>query len=90
MFEHSSPLGAFRYGAVTSLQHARVRGPRAPIAGYLSALGFTLLALVIAQFVEPRLHPTAFFFFFAAVILSAWQGGLGPGITPRACPQNWT
>jgi PAS domain S-box-containing protein len=51
-----------------------------PVAGHLRALVFTLVALPIALLVEPRLHPTAFFIFFAAVTLSAWHGGLGPGL----------
>jgi PAS domain S-box-containing protein len=56
------------------------------IAGrYVLALLFVLAAAVIAYFLNPRIGESTASLFFAAVILSAWSGGLGPGLLATAC-----
>ncbi|HEY9735590.1 MAG TPA: DUF4118 domain-containing protein, partial [Trichocoleus sp.] len=38
------------------------------------------LALLLTLTLEPFLQPTIFAFFYAAVAISAWAGGLGSGL----------
>lgn len=47
---------------------------------YLLAVFFILVAAAIAYFINPRIGESTASIFFAAVILSAWSGGLGPGL----------
>ncbi|MGE0822404.1 MAG: PAS domain S-box protein [Candidatus Binatia bacterium] len=51
---------------------------------HLTRYGFavvvTILAMVLTQGFQPWLYPSVFPLFFAAVMLSAWFGGLGPGL----------
>ena len=52
--------------------HRRIR--------YGIVLGSLALALVASVFARPLIEPNPFLLFFAAVALSAWFGGLGPGV----------
>ena len=62
------------------------RRPAAPAAavqtafGYLVALSSTAGALALSLALEPRIGGNSFALLFAAVMLSAWYGGLGPGL----------
>ncbi|MCG3115545.1 MAG: PAS domain S-box protein [Candidatus Manganitrophus sp. SA1] len=52
-----------------------------PLLKYPASLLFISAALVIQLFLDPILGKgTPFLFFFGAVMLSAWYGGLGPGV----------
>jgi PAS domain S-box-containing protein len=51
---------------------------------YLLALCLVAIATVITRSLEPVLGETISPFFFAAVMLSAWTGGLGPGLVATA------
>lgn len=47
---------------------------------YSVALFASLVALVSTQFLWPYIQPALYPFFLAAVMLSSWFGGLGPGL----------
>lgn len=51
-----------------------------PVRGYLVAVGLTVIAMGLTILMWPILERTPFLLFFGAVTLSAWYGGLGPGI----------
>lgn len=53
---------------------------RSAIAGYSVALGCILLATVATLALGPALEPSLFPIYTAAVMISAWFGGLGPGL----------
>jgi signal transduction histidine kinase len=57
-----------------------VRKERGPIAGYLMALVLSALALGVTFRYNKELDAAVFNVFFAAVSISAWYGGLGPGL----------
>ena len=48
--------------------------------GYLVALSSTAAALLLSLGLEARFGSSSFALLFAAVMLSAWYGGLGPGL----------
>jgi signal transduction histidine kinase/ActR/RegA family two-component response regulator len=50
------------------------------VTGYLIAVGATLLALLVTSLIWPILEGGPFIIFFSAVLVSAWYGGLGPGL----------
>src|SRR4051812_18601308 len=52
---------------------------RTPLQGYAAALAAVALALLL-NFLWPRTQPVVFPLFFAAVMLAARYGGLGPGL----------
>lgn len=53
---------------------------KGPVA-YAVAVGSSLAALLVTAALEPRLaHLSPFFLFYAAVALSSWWGGTGPGL----------
>jgi PAS domain S-box-containing protein len=51
-----------------------------PILGYGVAVGSAAAALLIAMWFEPYLVSASRYVFLCAIVLSAWQGGLGPGL----------
>ncbi|HEY9880279.1 MAG TPA: DUF4118 domain-containing protein [Leptolyngbyaceae cyanobacterium] len=51
---------------------------------YGVALATVLLAIAVDFLLEPHLEPTPTPPFFAAVMVSAWYGGLGPGLLATA------
>src|SRR5881296_1715280 len=51
---------------------------------YLVALSSTAAALVLSLALEPRIGVSSFVLLFAAVMVSAWYGGLGPGLLATA------
>lgn len=51
---------------------------------YLVAIAFTLLAVGLSRLLWSTVFDAPFLFFFAAVALSAWQGGLVPGMVSAA------
>jgi signal transduction histidine kinase len=53
---------------------------RSPLLGYSVAVVAAALALVLTLLILPMIQPSVFPLFFAAVMLSAWYGGLGPGL----------
>jgi signal transduction histidine kinase len=50
---------------------------------YVLSVGAVGLALVMTAFVVPLIE-APYFLFFAAVVVSAWAGGLGPGLATTA------
>ena len=60
----------------------RMQGPteRSAWRRYAAALALGVLALLATLLFESWLAPSSLPFFFAAVALSAWYGGLGPGL----------
>src|SRR5271154_6598734 len=52
---------------------------------YALALVFVTAATGIAVFVNPRIGESTASLFFAAVVLSSWTGGLGPGLLATGC-----
>ena len=57
---------------------------RSPVLRYGAAVTSVLLALFLTLHLQPLLDPTVFSLFFAAVMVSAWYGGLGPGLAATA------
>jgi signal transduction histidine kinase len=51
-----------------------------PALRYGAAIGAVSLALLMTLGLRLVIQPTVYSFFFAAVIVSAWYGGLGPGL----------
>src|SRR5262245_4287867 len=70
--------------------------PRPPLwTRYLLAIVVVLLAWVARQGLTQIIGPSAlpFIFFFPAVAIAAWWGGLGPGLVAIAFASflaNWT
>lgn len=56
----------------------------AVVGRYVLAVLFVIVAAAIARLINPPIGETTASLFFAAVILSAWTGGLGPGLTTTA------
>lgn len=50
------------------------------IQRYAFGVGVTVLALLLSLVLFPLFGQTPFLFFFPAVVLAAWYGGLGPGL----------
>ncbi len=68
-------------GPVTNLWWNAFDHPgRSALAAYSVALGSVLLATVITLPLRPALEPSLFPLYTAAVMISAWFGGLGPGL----------
>lgn len=57
---------------------------RAPLLCYGVAVAVVALALVLTLLLRRLLDPDVFSLFFAAVMVSAWYGGLGPGLLATA------
>jgi PAS domain S-box-containing protein len=55
------------------------------VGRYALALVFVAAATGIAVLVNPRIGESTASLFFAAVILSSWTGGLGPGLLATGC-----
>lgn len=56
-------------------------GPEKSLLSYGFAFLTSVFAGLLTRWTDPFLHTTYFFEFFqAAVVLSAWYGGLGPGV----------
>ncbi len=51
-----------------------------PLCNYVLALLLPVAALVLSFILWRAVHPAVFLFFFVAVCVAAWEGGLGPGI----------
>jgi len=51
-----------------------------PLRAYGIGLIMTLLAFLLSLAAWPLIHELSLLFFFVAVLLSAWSGGLGPGL----------
>jgi signal transduction histidine kinase len=49
-------------------------------SGYAVALACVAVALTTTLLLRPVIEPSLFSIFFAAVIISVWYGGLGPGL----------
>jgi K+-sensing histidine kinase KdpD len=47
---------------------------------YGVAVLFVILALLLTVLLEPWLEQSVFLLFFSAVVMSAWYGGMGPGL----------
>jgi signal transduction histidine kinase len=50
------------------------------LRGYGVAIGCVIVAVALTTFFPSVIEPSVFSFFLAAVMLSAWYGGLGPGL----------
>lgn len=55
-----------------------------PLFSYGLAAGLVVLALLLSLRLAPFLGQDAFSLFFAAVAVSAWYGGFGPGLAATA------
>jgi PAS domain S-box-containing protein len=69
------------------------RGPRAPwesAAPYVVAVLVVFLAGGLTFLLPPVAQGTPFLFFFAAVTLSAWYGGLGPAVLTIILSAVWS
>ncbi|HEV8310889.1 MAG TPA: GAF domain-containing protein [Methylomirabilota bacterium] len=51
---------------------------------YGLAVGASVAAFLLSRLLEPLIDPTEFPLFLGAVMLSAWYGGLGPGLLATA------
>jgi K+-sensing histidine kinase KdpD len=51
-----------------------------PLRAHGLGLGMTLLAFLLSLRAWPLIQELSLLFFFVAVLLSAWYGGLGPGL----------
>lgn len=58
--------------------------PSSLVVRYGVAIVSTGVALLLTLLLHPWITPTFFLLFFAAVILSAWYSGLGPGLLATA------
>lgn len=61
-----------------------LKGTSSPLLRYGSAVATVALALVLTLLLWPMIQPSVFLLFFAAVMVSAWYGGLGPGLLATA------
>ena len=59
-------------------------GRSSSVVRYGIAVASVLLALALTLHVQPLFDSTSFSLFFAAVMVSAWYGGLGPGLVATA------
>ena len=57
---------------------------RRPLVSYALAGGLAVAALGLTRFIWPVIEPTLSPLFLAAVVVSAWYGGLGPGMFATA------
>src|SRR5437867_11595792 len=57
-----------------------ITGKLSPLRRYGMALAATVLATGASLLLWPLIDPNAFALFCAAVMVSAWYGGLGPGL----------
>jgi two-component system, sensor histidine kinase and response regulator len=62
------------------LHRAAVASTSSRTVRYGSALGSVALALIASLLARPLIEPNPFLLFFAAVALSSWVGGMGPGL----------
>jgi PAS domain S-box-containing protein len=53
---------------------------RTPFKPYTIAVGFSFVATVLTQLLQPFLDSASFAFFYAAVTVSSWYGGIKPGL----------
>src|SRR5438067_8618085 len=58
--------------------------PHSPLLRYGGAVATVALALVLTLLLWPMIQPRLFPLFVAAVMVSAWYGGLGPGLLATA------
>ena len=60
---------------------ASLRSGRPGIAlRYAAAVAAALLTLLLSELLRPIILPNPFLLFFAAIAISAWYGGIGPGL----------
>src|SRR4051812_36492406 len=52
---------------------------------YGSALLSVACAFAVQSYYYPRIHTAPFLFFHAAVFVSVWNGGFGPGFLATCC-----
>lgn len=55
-----------------------------PLLRYAVAAGAAAVALLLSALLRPLVEPNPFLFFVAAIAVSAWYGGLGPGLLVTA------
>ena len=72
----SSALTTAMVSEATSTEREKPFRPR----GYGGAIGCVIVAVASTTFFRSVIEPSVFSFFLAAVMLSAWYGGLGPGL----------
>ena len=76
--EYARPKDTERSLPILIMRPIRAAAPRLP--GYGLAVGLSALALVLMVLLRPLMEHSTFFFFLAAVVISALYGGLGPGL----------
>jgi len=57
---------------------------RSQLQRYSVAVLAVVVALLLTQLLQPLLKPTLYPLFFAAVMVSSWYGGIGPGLVTTA------
>jgi signal transduction histidine kinase len=62
----------------------RANDPRRLLLSYAVAAGLALAALGLTRLIWPVIEPTSSPLFLAAVVVSAWYGGFGPGLFTTA------
>jgi len=62
----------------------RANDPRRRLLSYAVAGGLALAALGLTRLIWPVIEPTSSPLFLAAVVVSAWYGGFGPGLFTTA------
>ena len=77
-YEHARPKDTERSLPILIMRRIRAAAPRLPFYGL--AVGLSALALVLMVLLRPLMEHSTFFFFLAAVVISALYGGLGPGL----------
>ena len=65
-------------------RHAMIHALRPTLARYITAVGASALGLLLALALDPLIEVSPFLPFLAAVTISAWYGGLGPGLLATA------
>jgi signal transduction histidine kinase len=80
------PRNPSRAGALGGGGESRSKDGRSGLSRYCFALGAVLAALIPKLLLDPALEThSPFLVFFAAVMASAWYGGLGPGLLATGC-----
>jgi two-component system sensor kinase FixL len=82
--QRSSAGRIVKHGFPVELRPVQPRQIFAAVRRYLAAVVFVITAAGIARIINPRIGESTAALFFAAVILSAWAGGLGPGLLATA------
>ena len=76
----STPLSATREQSFSNWCRQMLIDNRPPVLRYAISIASVAAALSLASLLPSRADPSHFTLFFAAVMVSAWYGGLGAGL----------